>query len=160
MNKLITGTVLLLSLGVGLSVARAQPPQWRGGGGWGATGTYGRLFDPKTVQTLHGTVTVVEQVQSRGMSPGIHVQLRTSRETIWVHLGPSWFLENQDVVLKVGDRVRVRGSRVKWGGKPAVIAMTVTKGEMTIQLRDAAGVPYWAGWRRQVGPPPRAGTGS
>ena len=63
------------------------------------------------------------------------------------NLGPSWFLENQDVVLKVGDRVRVRGSRVKWGGKPAVIAMTVTKGEMTLQLRDAAGVPYWAGWR-------------
>lgn len=32
--------------------------------------------------------------------------------------------------------------------QPAVIAVEVRKGDRTLTLRDASGIPVWAGWRR------------
>jgi hypothetical protein len=43
----------------------------------------------------------------------------------------------------------VRGSRVTFDGKPAIIAATVRKGDEELALRDAAGRPVWSGWRRR-----------
>jgi hypothetical protein len=84
----------------------------------------------------------------RGMHTGVHVQLRTETESVSVHLGPSWYIENQDSELEPKDSVEVRGSRVLVDGKPAIIAVEVKKGDQTLKLRDEAGTPYWAGWRR------------
>jgi hypothetical protein len=66
-----------------------------------------------------------------------------------VHLGPQWYLENQDVKIEPGDRVEITGSRVTVQGKPTIIAAEVRKGDEVLQLRDAAGVPVWAGWRKR-----------
>jgi len=38
--------------------------------------------------------------------------------------------------------------RVAFDGKPAIIAAEVKKGDSTLVLRDSAGIPPWAGWRR------------
>jgi hypothetical protein len=118
------------------------------------------LFDPKTVQTVTGAVIAVERFPSRGMMHGVHLRLRTGAGEMDVHLGPAWFVETGEMTLKVGDRVQVRGSRVAVQGKPALIAATLTRGEMTLRLRDADGYPYWAGWRRRPsGPGWRHGPG-
>ena len=37
---------------------------------------------------------------------------------------------------------------VKIDGKEALIASEVKKGDETLVLRDSAGIPAWAGWRR------------
>ena len=66
-----------------------------------------------------------------------------------VHLGPGWYIENQDIKLEPKDRVEVKGSLINFGGKPAIIAAEVTKGEQMLKLRDENGFPVWSGWRRR-----------
>jgi hypothetical protein len=84
----------------------------------------------------------------KGMGAGLHLAVKTDAETISVHLGPTWYLENQDVKTQPGDVVEVKGSRVTMAGKPALIAAEVKKGDETLRLRDETGVPMWTGWRR------------
>jgi hypothetical protein len=110
------------------------------------------MYDPSTVESLTGAiVSISEQPSPRGMAPGIHAMVKTDKETISVHLGPSWFVNNQDIKLQKGDTVEVRGSRITYEGKPAVIAAEVKKGGATLKLREPDGTPMWAGWRRRSG---------
>ncbi len=128
--------------------ANAQPR--RGWGGWGPGERYGRLYNTATVETLSGEVTRVDRfMPGRGMGYGVHLNLKTATETIDVHLGPSWYVEQQGLVFAPGDKVEVTGSRITYQGKPAVIAREVKKGDKVLQLRDAQGVPAWAGAGRR-----------
>jgi hypothetical protein len=129
--------------------ARAQGLQWRGGGGWGAGGRYERLYDTKTVESARGEVVGLEEMTPfKGMGRGVHLTLKTNGETIDVHLGPVWYIERQDTRIAAGDRIEVKGSRVIYEGKPAIIAAEIRKGDEVLVLRDADGIPKWAGWRR------------
>lgn len=133
--------------------AMAQPVRWHGHQGWGPAGAYAHLYDSAKVETIAGEIASVERITPmRGMSYGVQVVLKTTAETIPVHLGPGWFLENQDVKLAAGDRIEVKGARAMVQGMPVILAAQVTKGDDTLHLRDDAGVPAWAAWRR--GPRP------
>jgi hypothetical protein len=124
-------------------------PRWQGSGGWGPGGAYMKLYDPKTIESISGEVVTVDVVPMRGMSGGVHLTLKTEKETIPVHLGPSWYLERQDLKLAPKDTVEIKGSRVTFNGKPAVIAAEVKKGDETLVLRDEAGLPAWSAMRRR-----------
>jgi hypothetical protein len=132
------------------SIAQQGPgPRGGGGGrGWGPGSRYGRLYDPKTVETIEGDVLRVERfTPEKGCPQGVHLVLGTGGGEIPVHLGPAWYLENQETEIQPGDKVEVRGSRVMFEGKPAIIAAEVKRGEDVLVLRDERGVPRWAGWR-------------
>ncbi|UFS69996.1 hypothetical protein LPW11_19200 [Geomonas sp. RF6] len=119
------------------------------GGGWGMGGSYQRMYNPATVETLTGTVESVQKTTPmKGMKYGIHLMVKTDKETIPVHLGPGWFIEQQDQQIAKGDSIEVKGSRVTMGGKPVIIAAEVKKGDQVLKLRDENGTPVWAGWRR------------
>jgi hypothetical protein len=148
--------VTLAAALIGIGLLSVQPAlaqggmQWRGGGGWGPGTAYASLFDPKTIETVSGDVTGIETLAPMaGMSYGVHLVLKTDQGPLSVHVGPVWFIENQEVRLEPGDRVEVRGSRVAFQGKPAVIAVTIAKGPDTLRLRDEAGFPLWNAWRRR-----------
>jgi hypothetical protein len=83
------------------------------------------------------------------MSAGVHMIMQTDKEQISVHLGPGFYVENQDVKIESKDKVEVKGSRVTFGGKPAIIAAEVKKGDEVLKLRDDNGFPMWSGWRRR-----------
>ncbi len=120
-----------------------------GMGGWGTGTKYGRMYNTQTVETVSGEVVKVEKIKPmKGMSYGIHLFLKTEKGDIPVHLGPAWYINNQDMEVAVGDKVEVKGSRVEFSGKPAIIAAEVKKGDETLKLRDENGFPVWAGWRR------------
>jgi hypothetical protein len=140
--------ILVVSLLSGL--ADAQPwGKWRGSGGWGMGGAYQRMYNSATVATVSGEVVSVQQaVPAQGMTPGIHLNLKTDEGELPVHLGPIWFMERLDTPIEVGDRIEVKGSRVTFDGKPALIAAEIKKGDTVLVLRNEAGVPVWAGWRR------------
>jgi hypothetical protein len=124
--------------------------KWRGSGGWGPGGQYNRMYDPKTVETITGEVMSVDRITPmKGMSGGVHMNVKTDKETVSVHLGPSWYLENQDVKIDTKDRVEVKGARTTFTGKPAMIAAEVKKGDEILKLRDDSGFPVWSGWRRR-----------
>ena len=111
-------------------------------------GPYSRLYDPKTVETIKGEVTNVESTAPmKGMSAGVHLTVKTDKGDAAVQLGPAWYLDNQEVQLAKGDRVEVRGSRVSLDGQKVIIAADVKRGNDTLVLRDARGLPMWRGWR-------------
>lgn len=127
-----------------------QGIQWRGGGGWGIGAPYSKLYDPKTVETISGEVVSVDAITPmKGMCYGVHLMVKTAKETISVHLGPGWYIENQDTKIKPKDKVEVTGSRITFEGKPAIIAAEVKKGDEILRLRGEKGFPLWSGWRRR-----------
>ena len=149
-QKNIISIVIAVSLLMVASIAFAGPWQgWRGSGGWGMGSQYNRMYNPATVETLSGAVEAVDKVTlMKGMNSGIHVVLKTDKETISVHLGPEWYVERLDTKIQQGDTIEVKGSRVTFAGKPAIIAAEVKKGDSVLVLRDNNGVPAWAGWRK------------
>jgi hypothetical protein len=122
---------------------------WRGSGGWGMGSQYNRMYNPATVENVSGVVESVDKITPmKGMNSGIHIMLKTDKETISVHVGPEWYIERQDVKLEKGDKIEVKGSRVTFSGKPAIIAAEVKKDDSTLVLRDGNGFPAWAGWKK------------
>jgi hypothetical protein len=94
----VIGIIALLSA-TGAS-AQGRGPN-RGSGGWGPRAAYNSKFDPKTVETLSGEVVSVDRITpEKGMSYGLHLMLKTEKETISVHLGPGWYIERQDAESK------------------------------------------------------------
>jgi hypothetical protein len=141
---LVIGCVTIPSLGYADSWEG-----WRGSGSWGVDSPYNRSYDPTKVETFSGEVTKIDTtVPMQGMSDGIYLLLTLEKVSVPVHLGPAWYIERLDTRIEVGDRIEVKGSKAFAAGVPAVIAAEVRKGDNVLVLRDAAGIPVWAGWRR------------
>lgn len=118
--------------------------------GWGRGSNYNRLYDVKTVETISGVVTDINKIYpEKNMSHGIHLTLSTANGSISIHLGPGWYIENQEVQISKDDNVTVTGSRVKYDGNDVIIAKEVAKGDQVLVLRDDEGYPLWAGWRNK-----------
>jgi hypothetical protein len=100
--------------------------------------------------TLEGSVKAVTVVPARcGRSGGTHVTLESGGAATDVHLGPTWFLEQEGLRPTAGDRLEVTGSLVESEGKTWMVAREVEKGTMHYRLRDASGTPAWAGGPRR-----------
>ncbi|HPI92701.1 MAG TPA: DNA-binding protein [Deltaproteobacteria bacterium] len=142
--------VTLFSLVFSTGTFAQRGMMWKGGGGWGPGTPYARMYNPQTLETMSGEVVSIDKITpEKGMSYGVHVILKTIEGMISVHLGPAWYIENQDVKIVAKDTIEVKGSRITFEGKPALIAMEVKNGEDVLTLRDANGFPVWSGWRRR-----------
>jgi hypothetical protein len=152
MKKLFIMITVLSIVTLGLSAesfAQRGAMKWRGSGGWGMGTPYQRTYDPAKVETISGTVeSVGTVVPVKGMYAAVAVTVKTDKETIPVHLGPEWYIGRLDTKIAKGDTIEVKGSRVTFAGKPAIIAAEVKKGDNVLVLRDSAGIPVWSGWRR------------
>lgn len=105
-----------------------------------------RQYDVKTVTTIDGTVTSVENPSSRnGRFNGTHLVVSTGTSSVNVHLGPSWYMQEKGFSFKTGDKVQVTGSRISQAGTTAIVAQRITKDGSTLQLRDENGIPAWSG---------------
>ncbi|MFH1624666.1 MAG: DNA-binding protein [Pseudomonadota bacterium] len=146
----ITTVICIISFFLASESLAQRGMKWRGSGGWGMRTQYDRMYDPKAVESITGEVVSAERITPmRGMCYGAHLMLKTAKETISVHLGPGWYIENQDVKIQPKDKIEVRGSRITFQGAPAIIAAEVKKGDHVLMLRDENGFPAWAGWRRR-----------
>jgi hypothetical protein len=61
--------------------------------------------------------------------------------TVEVHACPMDLLGYLDMAIEEGDELTVTGSRP--GGGPIIVASEIVKGQVKLQVRDAAGVPIW-----------------
>jgi len=124
--------------------------RWQGSGGWGMGSPYQRMYEPARMETIKGTVEAVDMITPlRGMHNAVAIKVKTDRESLAVHLGPEWYIARLDTKIEKGDKVEVKGVRTTFDGKPALIAAEVRKGEDVLVLRNEAGIPAWAGWRRR-----------
>jgi hypothetical protein len=149
-TKRLISLMVAVSMLFTVSIAFAQPWKgWRGSGGWGMGSQYQRMYNPATVEILSGTVESVDKITPmKGMHYGVHLMLKTDKETISVHLGPGWYIERLDTKIEKGDKIHVKGSRVTMMGQPAIVAAEVKKGDNVLVLRDKEGIPAWSGWGR------------
>jgi hypothetical protein len=156
MRKLVAGSLcLFFAISVLIFVCATESfaqrgIKWQGSGGWGMRAQYGRMYNPETVAIIVGEIVAVEEMTPmRGMSHGVHLVVKVDQEDVSVHLGPAWYIENQDIKIEPMDRVEVKGSRITFEGKPAIIAAEVKKGDEVLTLRDENGFPAWSGWKRR-----------
>jgi hypothetical protein len=111
-----------------------------------------RNYDPKTVETIEGKVVSIEKTSPpKNQGYGVHLMLKTDKETVSVHLGPVRYIDKQTPKIETDDTITVTGSRVTVDGKPAIIAAQVKKGNETLKLRDDNGVPVWSRGRHRNG---------
>ncbi len=94
------------------------------------------------IVTVQGTILKLEDM--RGVGGSEQMRLRTPRGETWVvFLGPKWFVDNQRIKFNPGDQVEVRGAKVLGEGESNIIAADVSKGDLTMKLRNDNGLPSW-----------------
>jgi hypothetical protein len=82
-NRLPVGIAVALVLLASVSFAQQ-----------GAKAKGGRAYDPKTVETVKGEVVGVEKIPSPGgKGYGVHLTVKTEKETLTVEGGPAWYVE-------------------------------------------------------------------
>ena len=128
----LPGLVLLIFAGL----AAAQPE--------GQDTTRPWQYDLKTEETLTGIVVAAPPAKTNLPQP-VHLTLKAEKESIPVILGPGWFVEKAGVAIAALDKIEVKGSRIIFQGKPAIIAAEVKKGDKVLKLRNEKGVPLWTG---------------
>jgi len=118
-------------------------------------------YDTSTVATIRGTVQEVHEEMMRtggtgrmgamgmGSMGGLHLTVKTKKETVTVLAGPADFAKDKGFSFAKGDRVEVTGSRVTYNDAKAIIAREIKKGGKTLVLRNKSGVPKWSMGRRQ-----------
>jgi hypothetical protein len=111
-----------------------------------------RLLDPERMETIRGTVTNVETVTLQHEAAFVQATVKTGEQTIPVHLGPQWYMEEQihHFQLKKGQQVEVKGSRNEVEGKSLFIAAEIKTAELEerLRLRHPDGTPVWSGGER------------
>jgi hypothetical protein len=118
--------------------------------GFGAR--YTQFFDAKAVATFDGEVVEMTKVPGMGIMGfmGVHATLKTAQGVLDIHLGPEWFIENQELKVAAKDKISVTGSRVTMQGKPTVMAIEIRRGDESLRLRDPDGLPVWVAARRRL----------
>lgn len=127
--------------------------QWGGRGRWPAwSANYAQWkWDPATVETIKGEVMTKDTItppQGRGVAPAVGMTLKKEDfYAVYVHLGPEWYFDKQEMDINVGDKVEVTGSKVIVEGETVLLVSSIKKGYKTWQFRDPQGLPYWSGRR-------------
>jgi len=118
--------------------------------GWDAQSEYNRKFNNASVQTYKGAITDISSDEPMdGMSDAAVLTLRGDQgQEMAVHLGPNWFIENQDHQFKENDQVEITGCQVDLNGKKVIMASEVKRGGDVLRLRDKNGRPLWAAWHK------------
>ncbi len=77
---------------------------------------------------------------NRGTSRSRATLTLSDGSTVDIHIGPTSFLREKQMELAIGDRVTATGSRTATG---LVIVRRFTRGDRTLEMRNAAGRPLW-----------------
>lgn len=151
MKKLIVGGLAGLFIIVLVAVTATAGPGWRCNKNGPCGGCGAGAYDPAQAEVLTGQVVAVEQIESRrGPRVGVVLTVNTGSETRTVHLGPLWYLEQQNVQIASGDNVEIKGAKAERRRGTVFLAAEVTKGSEVLMLRDENGIPAWAGPRCRI----------
>ncbi|WP_445664652.1 DNA-binding protein [Fodinibius sp. AD559] len=137
--KLVGGSLALLTAaGIAYGISRGLKYRKR----------YERDFDPDKVEELKGEVLEISpDSEKHDETRGKILMLETENgKIIPVHLGPEWFLSNQQNKIKEGYKITVIGSLVKYHNNDVMIAAQIQYGDNKLILRDESGFPRWQGW--------------
>lgn len=124
--------------------------------GWNHDSEYNKKFKSGQTQTISGTVQGLDHSRPMAnMSEAVILNVRTTEgQTIPVHLGPAWFIDNQSIQFNNGDQVTVSGVRCDIDGKQVVLATEVRSNNTQLTLREQDGHPRWDATKSSSGRAP------
>lgn len=124
--------------------------------GWQHDSEYNKKFKSGQTQTITGTVQGLDRSRPMAnMSEAVILNVRTTEgQTVAVHLGPAWFIDNQSIRFNNGEQVTVTGARCDIDGKQALLATEVRSNNLQLTLRDQDGAPRWDATRSASGRAP------
>lgn len=120
------------------AIAFAQGP--RGPQNQNAPNHPAGVLNMAQVQTVTGSVSAVN------MAYGAQYPTITVGKAV-IKVAPVWFFLDHDFELKTGDEVSVSAAPSTLSSDPYLYAISITKGQTVITLRDSSGVPLWSGPR-------------
>lgn len=110
-------------------------------------------YDPRTEIAVEGTVVKVMRVRLPDDHSYLLAVLKTDNGDFLTNLGPVWFADEHHVLLNDGDRIYVKGSRVRTNGRTVILASEFKKGGQSLILRNTSGNPQWGTPKIQKGAP-------
>ena len=117
--------------------------------GWEPDSPYNRYYKPSELDYFRANVVKIAEVEPMpGMSPAValYVQETGDDEVITVHVCPAWYIGPENLGLKRGDRVKIRGVWAEIDGKDVFMASKIKKGDyFVLKVRMTKdGTPFWA----------------
>jgi hypothetical protein len=101
-------------------------------------------YDPGTELKISGIVQNVESFYCPiSGAQGTHLLVATDKGVIQVHVAPTDYLREKNLSFQKGDRVEIVGSKMRFAGRDAVVARTVSRDDMSLSFRKADGKPVW-----------------
>jgi hypothetical protein len=135
--KFLTGAAPVLALTLGAATLAARDPSL----------PVAPAYNPATVVHIRAQVVDFRVVPAPSPVEGAHLFIKGSGgETIDVFLGPAKYVRIFNLSLVPGDKVDVLGSEIKDKGGNLILGREVTKGAVTMILRDETGTPMWLDW--------------
>ena len=114
--------------------------------GWEIDSPYNQNYDVKEYEKFRAWVVgFKEESPMKGMSKATIMIVKDGEDLIDVHLCPTWFAKPEDVGVKKGDRVKIKGVWAEIDGKDVFMASKVKKGdffEFKVRLTKS-GKPFW-----------------
>ena len=108
------------------------------------------MFDARNIRTLTGTVSSVIEQSGAENDFGVGIRLLVKRDDApnakgdtLVYVGPTEFLKKQGAPFNQNDRVTLVGAEMDRDGRRVFVAQTITRGDLTMQLRQENGLPLW-----------------
>ncbi|MEK7263137.1 MAG: hypothetical protein AAB071_01325 [Bacteroidota bacterium] len=105
-----------------------------------------KMYDTESEETISGKIVHIETTQH---GAGVHLQVQTNSDTISVRVGPSWYLDEQNVSFKENETVKITGSKITNDDETFIIASTIKTSDDKITLRNDEGFPLWRGYGRR-----------
>jgi hypothetical protein len=114
--------------------------------GWEVNSPYNKHYDVKEFEKFRAWVVgFKEEPPMPGMSPATIMIVKDGDELVDVHICPTWFAKPEDVGVKKGDRVKIKGAWAEIDGKDVFMASKIKKGdffEFKVRLTKN-GKPFW-----------------
>jgi hypothetical protein len=107
---------------------------------------YHKYYDVSKFEAFKARVVKVrEVVPMEGMAPAVALEVKKDDHIIEVQVCPTWFVRPEEIGIKAGDRVKIRGVPATINGKTVFMASKIKKGdyfEFKVRLTKN-GKPFW-----------------
>jgi hypothetical protein len=150
-NRIFGLMIILTSVIAGIIWAGAEDQQDMKG--WGVEDPYHKHYDVNKFESFKARVVKIKKVVPMpGMSPAVALDVKDGSKIIEVQICPTWFIRPNEIGIKKGDRIKIRGVRANINGKELIMASKIKKGDyfqLKVRLtRD--GTPFWTMIRQEI----------
>ena len=114
--------------------------------GWGVHDSYHNQYQVDKFEKFKAKVLRIKEViPMPGMSPGVAMDVKDNGKTIEVQICPIWFAKPDEIGIKKGDRVNIRGVRANINNKEIFMASKIKKEDyFELKVRFTKdGIPFW-----------------